>query len=506
MIPVGTRYRRGTAAYRRGTAAILFATTAVLLLQAPGGAAAGGFHATGSMTEPSDDHTATLLEDGRVLVVGRSAVSGSSFANLYDPATGEFTPTTGQPLYVDQWSGLGRFQPAAIRLRNGKVLIVGGGNIVAPLNLPHFPPPFTVYAELYDPATDSFAQTGSMVTERFAFQPVLLPDGRVLIAGGQGCCVAIPFLGGGMMVSDSTLASAEFYDPDTGTFSLFGDPSFPYALNAPRGQVNAAALADGRILFAGGFAYEVSPTPNGAFAFYHYFASADVYDPVSQAFAPVSLMTFARAGAVAVALPNGSAYLSYQASDRVTNEGMPYAPAERFDPVSQTFSPLAEPPTYDGENRNAWGRAVTLDDGRILLAGGLFSSPAADLYDPATDTYARTQGDMLVSRFSQTATKLADGRVLYVGGDHFDPVTSELTALDSAEIYDPAYVSDPLFSDGFDTAASPRSLTGAPDHVIQSTCPDIDAPYAHFTAAHMFATPEGRLCRMVEVTRRPSAD
>lgn len=492
MSPSGTRCRKGNATLLVAMAA------GMLLSQVPREAAADGFYATGNLTEPSDDHTATLLDDGRVLVVG------SLFADLYDPATGTFTPTKGQPLYVDRWNGLGRFQHAAIRLRNGKVLIVGGGSLVAPLGLPNFPPPFSVYAELYDPATDSFTQTGSMVTERFALQPVLLPDGRVLIAGGQGCCVAIP-LHGGMMISDSTLASAEIYDPDAGTFSLFGDPFFPYALNAPRGRVNVAQLADGRILFAGGFAYEVSPTPNGAFAFYRYMATADIYDPLLQTFVPTSVMAFGRAGAAAVALPDGSAYIAYQASDPITIESMPYAPAERFDPISQTFARIGNPPTYDGgANRDAWDRAVVLNNGKVLLAGGLSSTDAADLYDPATDAYARTRGNMVTSRYSQTATKLADGRVLYVGGDHIDPVTGELTVLDSAEIYDPDYVGDPIFRGGFEAGTAVRAMAAdARDYVTRSTCPDIDAPYAHFTASHMFTTPDGRVCRMTEIVLRP---
>lgn len=199
--------------------------------------------------------------------------------------------------------------------------------------------------------------------------------------------------------------------------------------------------------------------------------------------------------------------MAYYAIDRVTGEQFVNAPAESFDPVSQTFSPLANPPTYDGQNRGTTGRAVVLNSGKVLLAGGLSISPAADLYDPETDTYARTQGDMVTSRFLHTATKLADGRVLYVGGVHIDPVTYQGTDLDSAEIYDPNYISDPIFRDGFDVAAPAHAMaSSAPDHVIRSTCPDVEAPYAHFTASHMFTTSDGRVCRMTEVVFRPSAN
>ncbi len=491
-----------TKRYRRGGAAVAAAMAACVLLQMPRPAAADGFYATGSMTEPSDGHTATLLESGKVLIVG------AQFANLYDPATGQFTPTAGQPLYVDAWYGGGRFLHAAIRLQNGKVLIAGGGNIFSRLDMqPDLPAPYTVYAELYDPATDTFAPTGSMITERYDFQPVLLSDGRVLIAGGQGCCVAIPFAGGGALLSDSTLASAEIYDPATGTFDSIGDPGNPARLNAPRGQVNVAPLADGRFLFAGGLAYELSPTANGTDVFYRHHATADIYDPVEQTFTPIAPMAFARSGAATVSLPDGSVHLAYNGLEPVSGDWISTAQAERFDPVSQTFSKLNRPPVYGPyeENRDIRRGVVRLDSGRILLAGGLgFSGAAsfsADLYDPATDTYARTQGDLVTPRISHTATKLADGRVLLAGGVCFDSAICPSVFLDGAEIYDPAFVSDPIFADEFEAEAPPLSATSVSGRFVRSTCPDVDAPYAHATSAHMFLAPDGRLCRTVELSR-----
>lgn len=482
-------------------AAALLAGSVMLQVSRP--AAADGFYATGSMTEPSDGHTATLLENGKVLIVG------AQFANLYDPASGQFTPTAGQPLYVDAWQGGGRFLHAAIRLHDGKVLIVGGGNIFAGLDLqPDLPAPYTIYAELYDPAADAFTQTGSMVTERYDFQPVLLSDGRVLIAGGQGCCVAIPLAGGGMMLSDSTLASAEIYDPTTGTFELIGDPDNPARLNAPRGQANVAPLADGRFLFAGGLAYELSPTANGTDVFYRHHATADIYDPVEQIFTPVSPMAFARSGAATVSLPDGSVHLSYNGVDPVSGDWIATAQAERFDPFSQTFSRVGRPPIYGpyDENRDIRRGAVTLDSGRILLAAGLAFSEAAgriaDLYDPTTDSYTRTQGEMVTPRISHATTKLADGRVLFTGGMCFDPELCPNILLDAAEIYDPAFVSDPIFTDGFEAQMPPRAAANAFGRFIRSTCPDLDVPYAHATSAHMFLAPDGRLCRMTELSRQ----
>jgi hypothetical protein len=151
------------------------------------------------MIEARAHHTATLLRDGRVLVAGGSSVGFIipegvephllASAELYDPGSGSWTPT-GSMIEV-------RNGHTATLLPDGRVLVAGGysvGGVGGPV----------ASAELYDPSTGSWTPTGSMMRARAGHTATLLPDGRVLVAGGSG--------------GDSgTVASAELYDPGSGT-------------------------------------------------------------------------------------------------------------------------------------------------------------------------------------------------------------------------------------------------------------------------------------------------
>jgi hypothetical protein len=174
--------------------------------------ATGTFSATGSMSMPRIFHTATLLPDGRVLIVGGTVdldLGGTSdtpdptmqTAELYDPATGTFT-ATGSP-------GMPRIGHAAALLSDGRVLITGGTAPGASGS-----GSLTRAAEIYDPATGTFSPTGDMVTGHVFHSATTLPDGHVLIAGLDEA--AMSGLSGG---TPDLLASAELYDPATGTFT-----------------------------------------------------------------------------------------------------------------------------------------------------------------------------------------------------------------------------------------------------------------------------------------------
>ncbi|HEY1757873.1 MAG TPA: hypothetical protein VGG72_21060 [Bryobacteraceae bacterium] len=151
------------------------------------------FTATGNMTTPMAMPTATLLPDGRVLTVGMSLLyENSATAELYDPSTGTFSTAGSLP---------STFGPTTVTLLNsGKVLITGASSLTS-LNT-------NFVADLYDPLTGTFTATGSMVWRHSFPTATLLPTGKVLIA--EGIC-------GGDFGSDA--GGSELFDPTSGTFS-----------------------------------------------------------------------------------------------------------------------------------------------------------------------------------------------------------------------------------------------------------------------------------------------
>ncbi|MDC0681585.1 kelch repeat-containing protein [Sorangium atrum] len=162
------------------------------------------------------NHTATLLQDGRVLVAGGSSDDGAS-AEVYDPATDVWTPVASMRQ--------ARAAHAATLLQDGRVLVVGGSSEGIARAI----------AELYDPANDTWTSAGEMVAPRYINEVVLLADGRVLVVGDLD--------GDGQYSLDYT---AELYDPARGIWSP--GP----ALNIPLTYSVRARLDDGRVLIAGG--------------------------------------------------------------------------------------------------------------------------------------------------------------------------------------------------------------------------------------------------------------
>jgi hypothetical protein len=147
-------------------------------------------------------HTATLLSDGRVLVFGGSVLPAPNNAEVYDPITGRWSYTGNLNLALT-----GR---TATLLPNGKVLVAGG------LGLDNYGHPGTFNnAELYSPDTGTWSITGNLNTGRVYHTATLLPTGKVLVAGGQAQSASLNYF--------AELNSAELYDPDTGTWSYTGN-------------------------------------------------------------------------------------------------------------------------------------------------------------------------------------------------------------------------------------------------------------------------------------------
>ena len=338
------------------------------------------------MTTAQADHTATLLSNGEVLLAGGCnsdcTYVALASAELYNPATGIFTATGS--MNATRFDG-----QTATLLPNGQVLIAGGYSTDYVVPQPN--------AELYDPATGTFSATGPMVAMRYQHAATLLPNGQVLIVGG---CLD----SGG---SCQTLASAELYDPATGTFSATG------SMIAVRADPTATLLPNGKVLVAGG----------ADFNSYTSLASAELYDPTTGTFSATGSMITGRALHSAALLPNGkvlvaTGYYYYDYSFLTS--------AELYDPTTGTFSATGSMTTG-----RIYQSAALLANGEFLVVGGDNASgplASAELYNPATGTFSAT-GLMATGRGNTSATLLPNGQVLVAGGN------SSSGALASAELY-----------------------------------------------------------------------
>lgn len=361
----------------------LFLVLAAAFATAPLVMGSGSFVLTGSMSAfRATGHTATLLNDGRVLVAGGFYATVLKSAEIYDPTTGT-------------WSNTGNLVTArgghtANLLPDGKVLIAGGdggGSLPRPM----------ASAEIYDPATGTWSATGSMEFPREDHTATSLPDGRVVVAGGT-----VNF--------DDGLNTAEVYDPATGTWSETGN------LNDGRWLHVAGLLPDGTVLVAGGAG------PGRA-----QLASAEIYNPTTGQWTFTGSLAMARwlhAGAV---LADGRFLVAGGDRQPAYN---PIAQAEIYDPSTGRWQ-------SGGTTKGRVGPTVTLlAHGRVLEAGGSNRAgrPFSDAFvgDPRHSSWA-TVGDLMVKRENHTATLLNDGSVLIAGGTGG---SSQLpVALKSAELF-----------------------------------------------------------------------
>ena len=353
------------------------------------------------------DHTATLLRDGHVLVAGGrpSVCSGCDLgtpntnpmagARLYDPTSGTFSSTGGPNGMTTP-----RANHVAVLLADGRVLLAGGDGANSAVGMQAIST-----AEIFDPTKGSFSPTGSMAYRRQQGNATLLADGRVLIAGGnQGA----PF------DPAHEFAPPELFDPATGAFTLTGS-------SADRGFVRyATRLGDGRVFLV------VAPID--------YPFHAELYDPVQGTFAsvgPTQLGDYWMVGAHlhddrVLVVTGGGPDLDH----RLTF-------VDVFDPRTDSFAPTRQA-TIDLFAFTA----TLLEDGRVLLVGltgrpdATPQTPFAAIFDPFTDTLTPT-GAPAIARQGQTATPLFDGRVLVVGGG---PNVDTRPAYDDAELYDPAAI------------------------------------------------------------------
>jgi Galactose oxidase, central domain len=345
-------------------------------------AAQGTFTPTGNTTFGRNLGVATLLADGRVLVTGgsRTGNTGSVFnreAELYDPATGKFTATGSM--------SVPRFDHAAIRLLDGRVLVLGGQRD-ATTSL--------ASAELFDPATGTFKPAFNMYAPRENPTVTLLKDGRVLVVGGTFRQGTDQFI----------VLAAEIFDPATTGFTLTGN------VLAPRLDQAAVALPDGRVLIVGGVSQsDVSPDVI-------YTKDVDAFDPASGTFSKIGQINEGRDSPTATLLPDGKVLIAGGAAVNADQQSIASNTVEVFDPAKG----VSTTPTAMSEGR-VLHVAVPLADGRVLLAGGTtgvnldHSTASADLFDPATGA-TTPAASLTESRTAASGVRLLDGSILVVGG------------------------------------------------------------------------------------------
>lgn len=226
--------------------------------------------------------------------------------------------------------------------------------------------------------------TGPLNVARDAHTATLLPDGRVLVTGGRN-----------PSWPSYALDSVEIFDPATGTWSL-GPP-----MSVPRAMHTATSLADGRVLVTGGIRDQ-----SGAGH-----ASAEIFDPTAQTWSHAGAMNEARSWHAATRLADGRVLVSGGWN------GNGAAGTELYDPGAGTWRV-----TGDLVVRRYGHTMTRLDDGTVLLAGGSNSGDLQDtlhvteLYDPAEGRSHRV-GDAFDGGVMQPATRLPDGGVLLTGGN-----------------------------------------------------------------------------------------
>jgi hypothetical protein len=252
-------------------------------------------------------------------------------------------------------------------------------------------------AELYNPASGIWAATGDLDTPRYDHTATLLPNGMVLVAAGFG----------GETVH-APLASAELYDPATGTWTATG------SLSNARYLHTATLLQNGMVLVAGGFGVS-GPL-----------ASAELYDPATGTWTATGGLNIARYSHTATLLPSGKVLV---AGGQLIDSSVS-ASAELYDPASGTWTATGGLNTAHHSHT-----ATLLRNGKVLVAGGIDSnfliSASAELYDPATGSWTVT-GSLNTARYLHAATLLQSGMVLVTGGKGITGPSA------SAELYDPA--------------------------------------------------------------------
>jgi hypothetical protein len=310
--------------------------------------ATGTFTATGRMVfNHGNAPTATLLNDGRVLILG--GFSAPSNAELFDPASGKYSAiaaTTIEPHAVFHTADL---------LPDGRVLIVGGLNGDENVAKPNSG------AELFDPKSQTFTKVSSLAAKRRRHTTTALTDGRVLVIGGSD-------------TAGGAIGLVEAFNPTSGSFSILGSTS------VGRVSPTSALLPNGKVLIAGG---------------YDNAASAEILDPVKGQSSATGSMSRPREETSAVILSNGQVLITGGGTTPTYNEAT--NTSDLYNPASGVFTPVGNMGSARTQHPT-----ITLLDGRVLVVDGqngccgppFGSLSSAELYTPVTKGLVTSQSGL----------------------------------------------------------------------------------------------------------------
>ena len=362
--PTATLLANGKVLVAGGISGAIFETRSAELYDP----ATGSWTPTGSLNIGRYSHTATLLPDGRVLVVG--GFQQSSYrppvplpvAELYDPASGTWSRTGDL--------ATGRGSHTATLLLNGKVLVAGGESIFS-----------VASAELYDPASGTWTGTGSLADARYSHTAMLLDNGKVLVAGGTNFSDS----------SHSYLASAELYDPQSGSWTTTG------SLGSKRVFHTATLLSTGKVLVVGG----VDGTGRSS-------ASAELYEPSSGNWAATGSLITSRSFHTATLLNDGMVLVaggSHYEGGSVT----PLSSAELYGkPMPTLLNISTRTNVRTGDKVLIGGFIITGTEKKTVIVRGIGPSLAMPgaLADPVIEVHGPS-GELLATNdnWKEAATK-----------------------------------------------------------------------------------------------------
>jgi N-acetylneuraminic acid mutarotase len=345
----------------------------------------------GKMSTGRHDHTSTLLSNGRVLVVGGTDINNRGYSHssveIYDPSS-------------NTWFSAANLATSARELHtstlmpNGQVLVVGGLSYSSSATVA------LATAELYDPANNTWRSVANLPQPRRYHTATLMPNGRVLIAGGHN--------------NGISFSSTVLYDLASNTWS------FDASMTGQRQDHTATLMPNGRLLVVGGISS------------LSYVVRNEIYDWANNAWSSAGNLSEERAYHTTTLLPNGHVVavggVKYSST---TSSHIPISSAEIYNPVSNTWKTVASLKTARQNHT-----ATLLHDGRMLVVGGSGNSgttlSGTEIYDLTSNTWGVTSNELFTRRQNHTATLLPNGRLLVVGG------SDGQASLASVELYDPS--------------------------------------------------------------------